>query len=106
MPAVPLRRDRDRTSRARRDAWNGRRGTHPHRDLIRAKMLARGVQTALHYPIPLHLQQAYAHLGYKQGDFPVAERIGRECFTLPMFPELTLEQQDAVIAALIQALSN
>ena len=50
---------------------------------------ARGIQTGLHYPIPLHLQQAYAPPGLPAGDFPVAERIGRECLTLPLFPEMT-----------------
>jgi dTDP-4-amino-4,6-dideoxygalactose transaminase len=62
------------------------------------------VQTGLHYPIPLHLQKAYAGLGYKAGAFPVAERIGRECLSLPLFPEMTDEQQDAVVAALRRAL--
>ena len=54
----------------------------------------------LHYPTPVHLQQAYAHLGYQAGDFPVTEAIGRECLSLPLFPEMTDEQQDAVVAAL------
>ena len=67
---------------------------------------ARGIQTGLHYPIPLHLQQAYRHLGYEPGDFPVSERIGRECFTLPLFPEMTDEQQDAVVEALADVLER
>ena len=76
---------------------------HPERDRIRLELEAAGVQTGLHYPIPLHLQKAYQHLGYKAGDFPVAERVGRECLTLPLFPEMTEEQQDAVAAALKEA---
>jgi dTDP-4-amino-4,6-dideoxygalactose transaminase len=73
---------------------------HPERDRIRADLEDRGIQTGLHYPIPLHLQPAYQELGHEPGDFPVAERIARECFTLPLFPEMTDEQQDAVVAAL------
>jgi dTDP-4-amino-4,6-dideoxygalactose transaminase len=73
---------------------------HPERDRVRRELEARGVQTGLHYPIPLHLQKAYAHLGYREGDFPVSERVGRECLSLPMFAELTEQQQDAVVEAL------
>ena len=76
---------------------------HPERDRIRAALEARGIQTGLHYPIPVHLQPAYRHLGHTPGDFPVAERVGRECFTLPLYPEMTEAQQDAVIAALAEA---
>ena len=72
---------------------------HAVRELTK-ELEARGVQTGLHYPIPLHLQKAYAHLGHREGDFPVSERVGRECLSLPMFAELTEEQQGAVVAAL------
>jgi dTDP-4-amino-4,6-dideoxygalactose transaminase len=64
------------------------------------------IQTGLHYPVPVHLQPAYQHLGYKVGDFPVSERVGRECFTLPLFPEMTEEQQDAVVEALTAILQK
>jgi dTDP-4-amino-4,6-dideoxygalactose transaminase len=79
---------------------------HPDRDRIRAKLEEQGIQTGLHYPIPVHLQPAYKHLGYKPGDFPVSERIGRECFTLPLFPEMTEEQQDWVVEALAAVLTK
>jgi dTDP-4-amino-4,6-dideoxygalactose transaminase len=75
-----------------------------NRDRVRQALEAAGVQTGLHYPTPLHLQPAYKHLGYRPGDFPVSERIGRECLSLPMYPELTTDQQDAVAEALADAL--
>ena len=88
----------------RRHVWHLFVVLHPERDRLRAALEQDGVQTGLHYPIPLHLQKAYADLGYKPGAFPVAERIGRECLSLPLFPEMTDEQQDAVVAALRSAL--
>jgi dTDP-4-amino-4,6-dideoxygalactose transaminase len=56
-----------------------------------------GIGTGIHYPIPLHLQKAYASLNYCTGDFPVTERIAAEIVSLPMFPQLTKEQQDRVV---------
>jgi dTDP-4-amino-4,6-dideoxygalactose transaminase len=54
--------------------------------------------------VPVHLQQAFAHLEHQEGDFPISERIARDCLTLPLFPEMTEGQQDRVIAALHEAL--
>jgi dTDP-4-amino-4,6-dideoxygalactose transaminase len=79
---------------------------HPKRDEIRSRLEAVGIQTGLHYPLPLHLQKAYAHLGHGLGDFPVSERIGRECLTLPLFPEMSTRQQDAVINAVRDAVQE
>jgi dTDP-4-amino-4,6-dideoxygalactose transaminase len=90
----------------RRHVWHLFVARHSRRDAIRAELEKRGVQTGLHYPIPLHLQKAYRHLGYQQGEFPVAERIGRECLTLPLFPEMTAQQQAAVIDGLTDVLSE
>ena len=59
-------------------------------------MKAAGIGTGIHYPIPLHLQKAYAVLNYKEGDFPVAERAASEIVSLPMFPQLTERQQARV----------
>lgn len=71
---------------------------HPRRDELRAFLEQRGVGVALHYPVPLHLQKCYASLGYRAGDLPVAEAAGRECLSLPIYPELTDAQQDYVVA--------
>ena len=59
----------------------------PDRKAFTAHLESKGVLTAVHYPIPCHLQRAYAHLGHRAGDFPHAERLARECVSLPMFPE-------------------
>jgi dTDP-4-amino-4,6-dideoxygalactose transaminase len=72
------------------------------RDVWRARLGEAGVQTGVHYPIPVHLQPAYRDLGYDPGAFPVAEQAAKEVLSLPMFPELTDEQIDT-IAALFRA---
>ena len=61
----------------------------PKRDEFRAHLDASGVATAIHYPVPVHLQPAYRQLGYSEGDFPVTERLTREIVSLPMHPFLT-----------------
>ena len=76
---------------------------HPERDRLRAMLADQNIQTGLHYPTPVHLQPAYAHLGYGPGDFPVTERVSRQCLSLPLFPEMTDEQQDATIDAVADA---
>jgi dTDP-4-amino-4,6-dideoxygalactose transaminase len=57
------------------------------------------IDSGIHYPVPLHLQKAYANLGYRAGDFPVTERIAPEIVSLPMFPQLTPDQQARVVTA-------
>lgn len=75
----------------------------PHRDRV-AKLLAeRGVGVGIHYPTPVHLQPAYASLGYRRGDLPVAERFAAQCLSLPMFAEITAAQQAYVAEALRDA---
>lgn len=59
------------------------------RDGLRARLESRGVGTAVHYPVPIHLQPCYAHLGYGEGAFPEAERAAREVVSLPLYPELS-----------------
>ncbi len=67
------------------------------REALQAHLTEAGIGTGIHYPIPLHQQKAYEHLGYKTGDFPVTERIAREIVSLPMFPQLNHTQQDEVV---------
>ncbi len=69
------------------------------RSRLQQSLSAQGVQTGLHYPIPVHLQRAYADLGYSRGSFPVAEEAARQVLSLPMYPELTLDQMEQVAAA-------
>ena len=57
---------------------------------------SEGIGTGLHYPVPLHLQNAYASLNYREGECPVAERVAAEILSLPMFPHLTIQQQSRV----------
>ena len=71
---------------------------HPRRDDLKKHLEASNVGCALHYPLPLHLQKCYAHLGHKPGDFPVAEKAARECLSLPIYPEMTDAQIHRVAA--------
>jgi dTDP-4-amino-4,6-dideoxygalactose transaminase len=77
----------------------------PRRDEVRASLAAAGVQTGVHYPIPIHLQSAYKDLGYGAGAFPICERAAAEVLSLPMYPELTEAQVSEVASALRAALS-
>jgi len=76
----------------------------PDRDGVQRRMADRGVATAVYYPLPLHLQPMYRELGYREGDFPEAERAAREVLCLPMYPELTDAQVDEVVEAVKHAL--
>lgn len=90
----------------------GRRGVYHlyvvrarDRDDLRDALAEKGIATGIHYPVPLHMQPAYESLGYKQGVFPVAERVTAEIVSLPIFPELTDEMVDEVAAAVRDFLS-
>lgn len=72
------------------------------RDRLADGLAAAGVATGMHYPRPVHLQPAYADLGYHEGDFPVAERLAREMLSLPIYPELTEAQQQHICDALLR----
>jgi dTDP-4-amino-4,6-dideoxygalactose transaminase len=71
------------------------------RDGLRAFLGDRGVATGVHYPIPLHLQPAYRHLGYARGDFPVAERLAASLVSLPLYPELPVTVVDEISEAVL-----
>jgi len=67
-----------------------------NRDDLQQRLTANGIQTGVHYPIPIHLQPAYLSLGYKPGDLPVTETLSQRVLSLPMFPELRADQQRRV----------
>jgi len=80
-------------------AWAQYSILHPRREKIIDKLKENGIPTAIYYPKPLHLQDAFSYLGYKKGDFPVSERVAGEIFSVPMHPYLTPDEQDRVAAA-------
>ena len=75
------------------------------RDALKDYLQERGVGTHIHYPIPIHFQEAYKKLGYKMGDFPISERNAGEILSLPIYPELTTEEVE-VVAGLITEFQN
>jgi dTDP-4-amino-4,6-dideoxygalactose transaminase len=74
-----------------------------NRDVVLKDLSERGIGCGVHYPVPIHLQPAYSFLGYKEGDFPVSEKCGKEFLSLPMFPELKNSQIETVVEALHEA---
>jgi dTDP-4-amino-4,6-dideoxygalactose transaminase len=72
------------------------------RDELQSELTSAGIQTGIHYPIPIHLQEAYASLGYKLGDLPVTERLCERVLSLPMFAELTEEQQSSIARRILE----
>jgi dTDP-4-amino-4,6-dideoxygalactose transaminase len=76
-----------------------------HRDKVRAALMEAGVISMIYYPLPLHLQEVYRDLGYPLGSFPITEQVSHEVLSLPMFPELTFEEQQRVVYALKDAIA-
>jgi dTDP-4-amino-4,6-dideoxygalactose transaminase len=71
------------------------------REGMMSHLKTAGIGTGIHYPVPLHLQKAYSSLNYRRGDFPVVEKIAAEIVSLPMFPQLTAEQQARVVKEVV-----
>jgi dTDP-4-amino-4,6-dideoxygalactose transaminase len=71
-----------------------------NREELIKHLAKRNIGTGIHYPVPLHLQKAYESLGYKMGDFPVAEAVASEVVSLPMYPQLARKQQEHVVSAI------
>lgn len=72
----------------------------PRRDELKSYLAARGIQTETYYPRPLHLQECFRALNYREGDFPVSEAVARDCLSLPVYPELPAEDLEAVAGAI------
>lgn len=76
----------------------------PRRDTVLRKLNEAGIGAAMHYPLPIHLQRAFKHLRYQRGDLPVSEAASKEVLSLPLFPEITVEQQAYVAGELKRSL--
>jgi dTDP-4-amino-4,6-dideoxygalactose transaminase len=77
-----------------------------YRDRVRARLLEAGVISMIYYPLPLHLQAVYQDLGLPVGSFPVTELVSNQVLSIPMFPELTIDEQQRVVYALKDAISD
>jgi dTDP-4-amino-4,6-dideoxygalactose transaminase len=73
----------------------------PRRDEVVAQLQANGIGCEIYYPVPAHLQECFAYLGHKPGDFPQSEKAAREIMALPVYPEMTTAMQDAVVDAIL-----
>jgi dTDP-4-amino-4,6-dideoxygalactose transaminase len=73
------------------------------RDALRQSLSDRGIETGIHYPVPVHLQAAYRDLGYRAGDLPVAEALAKQFLSLPIYPELQPSQVEEIARALEEA---
>jgi dTDP-4-amino-4,6-dideoxygalactose transaminase len=95
---------RPRTLDGNEHVWHLYTVRIPDRDRILKELRAADIAAGIHYPVPIHLTPAFEELGYTQGAFPVAERVARELLSLPLFPEITVTQQERVVSVLRSAL--
>lgn len=72
----------------------------PQREALRSHLEKSGIPTDVYYPSPLHVQPAFAYLGYSRGSFPVAEKASEEVLALPVYPELTEQDQDRIVSSI------
>ena len=77
-----------------------------NREEVAKKLNEQGIPTAIHYPIPLHMQECYAGCGFKEGDLPVSEKVSKEIMSLPMSAFLKADDQDYIVEALCKAVQE
>jgi dTDP-4-amino-4,6-dideoxygalactose transaminase len=77
-----------------------------NRDRVQEQLKKAGIPTMIYYPSPLHLQKAYAYLGYKEGDLPVSEKLCKEVLALPIHTEITLEQLEYICDTLSKIVNS
>ena len=87
-------------TRMQRHTFNSYIVQVPKRNALMAFLTERGIQTQIYYPLPLHLQQCFSSLRHKKGDFPVSEKAAQETLALPIYPELTNQQQEYVVCCI------
>jgi dTDP-4-amino-4,6-dideoxygalactose transaminase len=88
-----------------RHVWHLYVVRHAERNRLQQALASAGIATGIHYSIPVHLQPAYASLGYRVGDFPVTERVAQECLSLPIYAELGEKEQEYIAQILKQAIA-
>jgi len=95
---------RPRTLDGNEHVWHLYTVRVPNRDRVLKELHAAGIAAGVHYPVPIHLTTAFAGLGYPEGAFPVTEQAARDLLSLPLFPEITVAQQERVVSVLASAL--
>ena len=80
--------------------------TKINRNKLREHLASQGIATAVYYPLSLHLQEIFHHLGYREGGFPVSEKAQEEVFSLPMYPELDEEQIEGIAKSINNGLGS
>ncbi len=76
----------------------------PRRDEVAAYLSEKNIGCAIYYPVPLHLQECFSYLGYKEGDFPESEKAAKEVLAIPVYPELSDKMKDSVADTIVSFL--